>query len=168
MYEYNYCPVCGSKLEEDKIENSLHKLCSNSDCDFVHYLNPKPTVGVIAVRDKKLLLIKRAVDPGKGLWSLPSGFIDPDETAEEACLRELKEETGLTGEISELLGVYSEVADIYGPVMVVMFLVDNLQGEPVANDDAGDVKFVEFKKAGTLNFSSFDRALKKAMDLYIK
>lgn len=160
MYQYKYCPVCGKELKEDVINGHLRKHCTK--CDFVHYTNPKPTVGAIAVRDKQIVLIKRGVEPGKGAWSPPSGFIDPGETAEEACLRELKEETGLDGEIRELIGVYTENARVYGPVMVIMYLVDNLQGEMKAADDALDVKFVDIDKIDGFYFKSFDEAFRKA------
>ena len=156
MYNYNYCPVCGDKLDNDKIDGHMRKHCTH--CDFVHYINPKPAVGIIAVKGREIVLIKRGVEPGKGNWSLPSGFIESGETAEEACLRELKEETGLKGEIIKLLGVYTEEAQIYGPVMIIMYLVEDLWGEMKASDDAVDVKFVDFKKVGDLNFNCFNQA----------
>lgn len=156
MYNYNYCPVCGDKLNKNKIDGHMRKHCTR--CNFVHYVNPKPAVGIIAVKAREIVLIKRGVEPGKGTWSLPSGFIETGETAEEACLRELKEETGLTGDIRQLLGVYTEEAQIYGPVMIIMYLVDNLQGDMAAGDDAVDVKYVDFNKVGNFNFHCFNQA----------
>ncbi|MFW6264902.1 MAG: NUDIX hydrolase [Bacillota bacterium] len=166
MFEYNYCPVCGKDLEEDQIEGQLRKRCPR--CSFVHYLNPKPTVAMVAVKDGQLLLIKRGVEPGKGSWSLPSGFIDVGESAEEACLRELKEETALSGEIRQLIGVYSEEANIYGPVIVVVYLVNNLKGEAIAGDDAVELQFVDFDQVGDLNFCCFNKAFRKAVSTLLK
>ncbi|MFP4662548.1 MAG: NUDIX domain-containing protein [Halanaerobiales bacterium] len=166
MYSYNYCPVCGDKLDQDKIDGHVRKHCKH--CDFVHYINPKPSVGIIALKDRKIVLIKRGVDPGKGNWSLPSGFVETGETAEEACLRELKEETGLSGDIVQLLGVYTEDARIYGPVMVIMYLVDNLKGEMKASDDAVDAKFVDIDKVSDLHFECFNKALKYTLNILEK
>ncbi|MEJ6951830.1 NUDIX hydrolase [Natronospora cellulosivora (SeqCode)] len=163
MFEYNYCPVCAKDLKENYIEGHLRKHCTH--CNFVHYINPKPAVAIVAFKDKKLLTIKRGVEPGKGLWSLPSGFIDCGESSEEACLRELKEETAMTGDIKQLLGVYSEEANIYGPVMIVIYLVENLKGEPLASDDAADVKFISLDKVEDLNFSCFNKAFRKAISI---
>ncbi|MFW6022692.1 MAG: NUDIX domain-containing protein, partial [Halanaerobiaceae bacterium] len=162
MYKYNFCPTCGDKLNEDKIDGHMRKHCRK--CNFVHYINPKPAVGIVAVKDEKILLIKRGVDPGKGTWSLPSGFIEIDESAEEACLRELKEETGLTGEVRELLGVFTEDAEIYGPVILVIYLVDSLRGEMKASDDAVGAKFVDFDDVGEFGFFCFNNACECAFE----
>lgn len=162
MYQYNFCPVCGKNLSEDIIDHKVRKYCTS--CGFVHYLNPRSSVGAVAVRDGKILLVKRGVEPGKGLWSPPSGFIDPGETAEQACLRELEEETGLTGRIVELLGVYTQDARVYGPVLIVMYLVENLLGELKAADDAVDVRFIEIDDAIDFSFECFNKALKKAKE----
>ncbi len=163
MYQYKFCPCCGDRLNQDEIDGHMRKHCTH--CNFVHYVNPKPTVGIIAIKDNKIVLIKRGVDPGKGSWSLPSGFIETDETAEEACLREFKEETGLTGDIKQMLGVYTDEAQVYGPVIIMMYLVDNLRGEMKASDDAADVKLVDFKLVKDLDFPCFNKAFSYTLDL---
>ncbi|MFP4016031.1 MAG: NUDIX hydrolase [Halanaerobiales bacterium] len=163
MYSYNYCPVCGDELGQDEIDGYMRKHCKH--CDFVHYINPKPAVGIIALKGREIALIKRGVEPGKGNWSLPSGFIESDETAEEACLRELKEETGMTGDIVQLLGVYTEEARIYGPVMVIMYLVNKLSGEMKASDDAVDVKFVDINNVSELHFECFNKAFRYTLEI---
>ena len=89
---YQYCPTCGRVLEQGIIEGKERKFCPN--CDFIDYKNPLPVVVVIAVKGKKFLLIKRGMAPRKGTWGSPSGFIEVGETPAEACLRELREETG--------------------------------------------------------------------------
>lgn len=162
MYQYNFCPVCGKVLSEGIIDHKMRKHCTS--CGFVHYLNPKSSVGALAIKGDKVLLVKRGIEPGKGLWAPPSGFIDPGETAEQACLRELEEETGLTGRIIELLGVYTQDARVYGPVLVVMYLIDNLQGELKADDDAVDVRFINIDDAADFSFECFNKALKKARE----
>ncbi len=103
----NFCRLCGGKVEEKIIEDRKRKLCKR--CGTINYENPIPAVAVVA-RNKKgeILLIKRKVEPQKGFWALPSGFIEIDEAPEAAALREFKEETGFTGKIKKLIGIYPQ------------------------------------------------------------
>ncbi len=92
MNNFNICPICGSK--QIKNENNRKWLCS--DCGFELYNNVASAVGlVIAAADNKILFEKRAKEPRKGFLAFPGGFVDPDETAEQACIRECIEETGV-------------------------------------------------------------------------
>lgn len=123
MKEHVFCPMCGAALQIGVIEGKERKYCSK--CDFVDYQNPLPVALAIAVKDKKILLIKRALRPRQGMWASPSGFIESGETAEEACLRELKEETGVSGEIAKLVGVIRrEDKEVYGDMLIVAYLVN--------------------------------------------
>ena len=65
----------------------------------IHYENSKPTASLICIFQDKLLLIKRAIEPAKGFWGLPGGFIELGETPDEGAIRELKEETNLSGQL---------------------------------------------------------------------
>lgn len=84
----------------------LQKPCPHCGATFTAYSNPVPTVDVVIGTDKGVILIKRK-NPPNG-WALPGGFIDYGETAEQAAIREAKEETGLDIELTGLLGVYSD------------------------------------------------------------
>ena len=90
---FSFCPNCGSK--NIKTVNAGHKwLCP--DCEFDLYNNVASAVGLLIQNEKgEILLEKRAKDPRKGFLAFPGGFTDADETAEEACIRECKEETGV-------------------------------------------------------------------------
>ncbi|MBQ4378460.1 MAG: NUDIX domain-containing protein [Treponema sp.] len=92
MNDFNFCPSCGSK--NIKNVNMRKWLCS--DCGFDLYNNVASAVGlVIRTPEGKILLEKRAKEPRKGFLAFPGGFVDPDESAEEACIRECREETGV-------------------------------------------------------------------------
>jgi len=76
-------------------------------CGFIDYRNPKIVVGSVASREDKILLCRRAIDPRKGYWTLPAGFLELGETAEEGARREAMEEAAARLEIGRLLAVYS-------------------------------------------------------------
>lgn len=90
--DFNFCPKCGSK----KIENHNNRKWLCPECGFDLYNNVAAAVGII-IRDKynNVLFEVRAKDPRKGFLALPGGFVDPDETAEQAVTRECIEEIGV-------------------------------------------------------------------------
>jgi ADP-ribose pyrophosphatase YjhB (NUDIX family) len=142
MKEYNYCPICGTCLEIGMIEGRNRKYCP--ECDFIDYKNPLPVAIAVAVKDKKFLLIKRGIPPKKGMWGSPSGFVESGETPEEACLRELREETGISGEIVKLIGVVRrEDKEIYGDMLMVKYLVKVSGGELTPGDEVEDARFFD-------------------------
>ncbi|RPI47600.1 MAG: NUDIX domain-containing protein, partial [Chloroflexi bacterium] len=88
-----YCPHCTHPLEERLAFGRRRPACRA--CGFVHFREAKVGVSVLVEETGRLLLVRRAIDPGRGLWSLPSGFLDWDEAPEVAAVRECAEETGL-------------------------------------------------------------------------
>ncbi len=153
MRDFVFCPFCGTRLEKKKGKKGLRNRCPS--CGFTQYKNPLPSVGAIPVRDGEILLIKRGVEPAKGAWVFPTGFVDEGESPREACLRELKEETGLEGRIIRIIEAYSEQADIYGHILVIMYLVEVTGGELRPGDDAADAKFFKPSDLPDLLFTCF-------------
>ena len=101
----------------------------------------------IAVKDRRFLLIERGRAPAKGLWGPPSGFIEVGETPEEACLRELKEETGVSGKIIKLVGVIRiEDKEVYGDMLVVRYLVEAGDEIVTPGDEVEDVKYFDINE----------------------
>lgn len=147
-FEPSYCPFCGEKLEEKRSEERKRKYCGS--CDRIIYQNPKPVSAVAVVRDGKLLMIKRGIQPGKGKWSLPAGFIERDEPPRKAAVRELEEETGLKvdPEDLEVLGVAFEERLPDQFVVGSVYTVDasKAEGEPEGSDDALDAKFWDIEE----------------------
>jgi ADP-ribose pyrophosphatase YjhB (NUDIX family) len=142
MKEYNYCPICATPLQTGMIEGKERKYCPK--CDFIDYKNPLPVAVAVAIKDKRFLLIKRGMPPRKGMWGSPSGFIESGETSEEACLRELKEETGISGEIVKLIEVVRhEDKELYGDMLVVRYLVKVKEGKLTPGEEAQDARFFD-------------------------
>ena len=89
MYKYKYCANCGELF--NKKSETLY-VCPK--CDFRIFVSPKPACAVFLFnKNGEILFLKRSFDPGKGLWGIPGGFVDPNETLEEALTREVFEET---------------------------------------------------------------------------
>jgi ADP-ribose pyrophosphatase YjhB (NUDIX family) len=76
-------------------------------CGFIDYVNPRIVTGVVAHRDGRILLCKRAIDPRKGFWTLPAGFLELGESVEDGARREAREEACAELEIETMLAVYS-------------------------------------------------------------
>jgi len=83
-----FCSQCGSDVEKriPEDDNRPRFVCVN--CDIIHYQNPNIVAGTIALRNEKVLLCKRAIEPRYGFWTLPAGFMENQETTSEAAIRE--------------------------------------------------------------------------------
>ncbi|MCK5744570.1 MAG: NUDIX hydrolase, partial [Oricola sp.] len=86
-------------------DNMERSVCAT--CGFVDYQNPKIVVGSVVLHEKKILLCKRAIEPRRGFWTLPAGYLEQHETAEDGTMREAREEACADIEIDRLLAVYS-------------------------------------------------------------
>jgi ADP-ribose pyrophosphatase YjhB (NUDIX family) len=90
----NYCSVCGAKMEARIPEDDDHVRPVCGQCGHVHYENPKLVVGCIPVLGDRVLLCKRNIDPQKGRWTLPAGYLENGESVQDGAVRETLEETG--------------------------------------------------------------------------
>lgn len=112
---------------------------------------------VIVDARRRVLLIRRGRPPFKGSYALPGGFVERNETVEDACRREVLEETGLRVSRLRLVGVYSAPGrDPRGPATAVAFLARAPRGKPAAGDDAADVEWVEDWRSHPLAFDHRD------------
>jgi ADP-ribose pyrophosphatase YjhB (NUDIX family) len=94
---------------------------------------------VLAQRDGKVVLVRRAVVPALGSWCLPSGFVEYDEGPEQAAVREFQEETGLKVRLTDLLDVRQYKDELRGPGVVILYRGQIVGGEMSAGDDASEV-----------------------------
>lgn len=104
----NFCSNCGSSDLSFIIPegDSFPRYCCQN-CNTIHYQNPRVIVGCIPVWNGKILLGKRAIEPRKGLWNLPAGFMENGETAEDGAAREVFEETKANVKVLRLHTVFS-------------------------------------------------------------
>lgn len=118
-----YCPRCGTLLAVRPAFGRERQVCPA--CGFVHFYDPKVATCTIPELDGRIVLVRRAIEPGYGKWTFPGGYMDQGETVEEAALRETQEETGLDVALTGLLGVYS-FRD--SPVVVIVYRARVLGG----------------------------------------
>ena len=122
-------------------DNRERHVCTK--CGFVHYLDPKVACGTIAEQDGRFTLIQRNIEPRKGFWSFPGGFMEVDETTEQAALRETREETGLDVKIDGHLATYSYPDSYFGnSIVVVVYRATVLGGTLRPDDDVSDVRMI--------------------------
>ena len=120
-----FCLECGTALEARHHEDRLRPTCPA--CGFIHYLDPKVAVAVILGDEHGVLLGRRCIDPGSGRWSFPAGYVNRGEVIEEAALREVEEELGISVKLTGLVGVYSERGNV---VILIVYAGQITAGEP--------------------------------------
>ena len=164
---YNqFCSNCGKENAHGYIEGNIRYHCLS--CKTIHYENPKPTATLICPQKDNILLVKRAFEPGKGLWGLPGGFIELNETPDQGALRELREETNLNGKVNHLLGYTCHFNTVFGDILLMAFLVEiDDFSNMIAGDDADDVKLFPISQIPKLAFSSHQKIIEIYLD-YLK
>ena len=109
--DLRYCAACGGPLELRPGGGTEPPLLVCTACGRPTYRNAKPCAGVLVEQDGRVLLVRRAVDPFRGAWDIPGGFLHEDEHPAAGARREVREETGLDVALTALLGIF---LDRYG------------------------------------------------------
>ncbi|MBN2621664.1 aspartate 1-decarboxylase [candidate division WOR-3 bacterium] len=163
MKHHKYCPVCQSYLVKKDHDGMIRLVCEH--CGWVHYMNPLPSVAALVFSDDRshVLLVKRGELPKKGSWALPTGFLEQNETCEEAVIRELHEETGLRATVKELINVHCERTKEYGSVVLIGFEMTIVSGKPHPGSDSIAVDYFPLKKLPTIPFASHRRMIADAL-----
>jgi len=143
--DYQYCPYDGTRLDVADPADGARPECAQ--CDFVDYQNPRPCVTILIVDERRVLLARRGVEPAKGMWDIPGGFIESGESAEQAVVREALEETALHVQVREYLG---SLPDVYGhrgiPTLNLCFLVEIVSGGLRAQSDVAELRWFEIDR----------------------
>jgi ADP-ribose pyrophosphatase YjhB (NUDIX family) len=137
---FRFCPHCGGPLQPRLLKAGEPERLVCAACGFVFYLDPKVAVGtIITDANDRLVLVRRAIEPGYGKWVFPGGYVDRGEPVLEAALREAREEAGLEIRIDRLLNVYSYPGN--SPVIIVY--TATMTGGCLGCDDEGlEARFV--------------------------
>ncbi len=165
MKEKRFCPYCQHKLSKKVIEDRQRLYCPQ--CQSPLYENPTPATAAVFFNEQdEVLLVKRKVEPKKGQWCLPGGFVEMEETPEECCLRELKEETNLNGSIDRLVGVYLSENPVYKSVLVIGYFLNQVRGHIRAGDDSEDVKYYPVQYLPSIAFKSHRSLIYDSLKVY--
>ena len=153
LKELKFCPYCGGPFERREVEGRRRYVCTA--CAEVYYQNPVPAATALVVNScGELLLGKRSVEPARGEWCLPGGFVELDESMEQAALRELQEETGLVADSGQFVGCFYQKSIYYGGVIIFGYRIDAVRGEPMAGDDMQALQFFSFDTLPPVAFES--------------
>jgi ADP-ribose pyrophosphatase YjhB (NUDIX family) len=119
-------------------------------------------VGAVAIKDGKILLMKRAFEPGKGKWSIPGGLVEVGETLSDACAREMEEETGIKIHVLELINAYDmivpdEAGKIKYHYVLIDFLVKPIGGTERPSVEVLEMKWVTYEEARQLDMTNSAR-----------
>jgi ADP-ribose pyrophosphatase YjhB (NUDIX family)/predicted GNAT family N-acyltransferase len=129
-------------------------------CDFIFYINPIVAAGTLIERDGRVALVRRGVEPGRGLWGLPAGYVEADESAEEAAVRETWEEAHLRVEIDGLLDAFSYTSAQSRGVLLI-YAAHVLSGTLQAGDDAVDAGWFGPDELPEIAFRTHSEALRR-------
>lgn len=164
MKEKLFCALCGKSLDRRLLEGRERQVCR--ECNEVFYENPLPVASVIlANKNREILLVKRAREPFKDMWCLPIGFAEIGEGIEDAALRELKEEAGVEGVITQLVDASSHKNPVYGDLLIVTYEAEKTGGNETPGDDAIDCRYFPVLNLPRLAFDSQERAVARFIEL---
>ncbi len=158
-----HCQRCGHPTEPRDVEGRQRPVCPA--CGMVTYQDPKLAVSVVILRDSdagpEVLLGQRAAHTrNPGTWSFPAGFVDRGENVEEAAVREVREETGLTITLGPLLGVWSGNGD---STVLLAWRAATIAGTPAAQDDLTDLDWFRIERLPEFGFPHDQAVLDRAL-----
>ncbi len=137
--ESHFCYHCGERLLQKWEDGFSREICPQ--CGFIHYHQYKVGVAAIIFEDNKLLLLKRNQEPWKDHWYMPAGYVEIEESIEEAVHREVKEEAGFQVEILKFHTMLSYHDDPRGNGLILFYRCQKLGGEFIANEEISDSGF---------------------------
>lgn len=131
---FRFCPRCGGTLESRLLKEGDPSRLVCQSCGFVFYLDPKLAVGTVISDDRsRIVLVRRAIEPGYGKWVFPGGYVDRGEEVQRAAIREAREEVGLDVRLERLINIYSYT----GRTPVIVVYAASVIGGTLACDEEG-------------------------------
>lgn len=155
--QINFCPRCGTAVVPQVRFGREHLVCP--ECDWIYFPDPKVAAAILVEQGDQVLLVRRAIDPQRGRWSLPAGFVDAGEDPQLAVIRECLEETGLQVRVSGLVDVIFGQEHPRGAHIVLFYRGQVIAGEIQPGDDADAAAFFSRHGLPPLAFASTRKVL---------
>jgi len=157
-----FCPRCATGMETRQVGDKPRRVCPS--CGHIHFTDPKVGVGVLVIRDGKILLVRRTMKPEIGKWSIPAGYVDHGEDPRETAVRETFEETHLRVDITDLVDVYHNPPEQGGASIFILYQAQVIGGQLQAGDDADAAGFFGPDELPRLAFDSTRDAIRRMKD----
>ena len=155
----NFCSNCGHKISFGNIPNDTIPRFHCENCQMIHYQNPNIVTGCLPIWEDKVLLCRRAIEPRKGFWNVPGGYLENGETVEEGAMREVWEEALAKVEITSLHLIYDipQINQVY-----MHFLGNLIDGKFGIGEESTEVKLFDEAEIpwDDIAFSSSKQTLK--------
>ncbi len=152
-----FCPRCGTEVEYKDKFGMVRPVCPQ--CRYIHFQDPKVAAAVLVEEGSRVLLVRRANEPFRGLWTLPAGFVNGGENPAEAAARECLEETGLSVRVKRVLDVISGREHERGADFIIVYIAEVISGELAPADDADAAEWFERNALPPLAFDATQKVL---------
>lgn len=149
MTEMKYCPWCREFLAPKEIEDKIRLCCTSDVCEYVFWDSPTPVVAAIVGHNGKIIFARNKEWPAN-MFGLVTGFLEKDEAPEVGVLREVKEELGLDGQISDFVGHYA--FSMMNQLIIAYFV--SARGEIVLGDEIAEIKAVPVEEVKPWDFGT--------------
>ena len=154
-----FCPRCAAEVTRQEKFGAVRPVCPQ--CGWIHFQDPKVAAAVLVEKDGRVLLVRRANEPFRGLWTLPAGFINGGEDPAEAAARECLEETGLGVHVTRVLDVISGREHERGADFIIVYHAEVVSGDLVPADDADAAEWFARNDLPPLAFKATQQVLGK-------
>lgn len=156
---YFFCPRCAHPLQKSIIDGHLRSRCP--ECSFIHWGNFSLGVGGVLWHNDKVLLVKRGHNPGKGMWTIPGGYVDQGESIGNAVVREIQEETGIEAKPLSIIAIRDRPAEKHDTyiIFLMQFMGGTLQAQP---EEISDLAFLTLEECQALPIPSLTMSALKA------
>ncbi len=129
-----FCPRCAAEIRREEKFGAVRPVCPQ--CGWIYFMDPKVAAAVLVEENGRVLLVRRANEPFRGLWTLPAGFVNGGEDPAQAAVRECLEETGLSVQITGVADVIAGQEHERGADFVIVYRAVVIRGDLSADDDA--------------------------------
>jgi ADP-ribose pyrophosphatase YjhB (NUDIX family) len=152
-----FCLECGTALREQTVDGTARAVCPQ--CGYIHFRDPKLVAVALITRGDQVLLVQRDIEPGRGLWSLPGGYVDWDEHPEAAAVRECAEEIRAQVALRGLFRIVQVVTPARVGIVIMAYRGDIVDGQPEVGHEVQQVAYFPLHQLPPLAFESHGRLL---------